>query len=192
MYEQGAPAAQNLDALTGKILRVTRSGQGLPTNPFWTGDADDNRSKVWAYGLRNPFRLSVRPGSHCHMSGTSAGTTARRSTWRTVVSTSAGRATKAATALSTTATLLSALGLYGQPRSTGAAFRSWSAHSRRRRSDNRWRLPRTQSSTSTGITESRGCGRSASTPVIALVSGPTACLASGTRSPVQIRIGPRG
>ena len=62
-YEPGAHQAQNLDALTGKILRVTRSGKGLPTNPFWTGDADDNRSKVWAYGLRNPFRVSVRPGS---------------------------------------------------------------------------------------------------------------------------------
>ena len=62
-YEPGAHQAQNLDALTGKLLRVTRSGKGLPTNPFWTGDADDNRSKVWAYGLRNPFRVSVRPGS---------------------------------------------------------------------------------------------------------------------------------
>jgi glucose/arabinose dehydrogenase len=62
-YEPGAHQAQNLDALTGKILRVTRSGKGLPTNPYWTGDADDNRSKVWAYGLRNPFRVSARPGS---------------------------------------------------------------------------------------------------------------------------------
>jgi glucose/arabinose dehydrogenase len=62
-YEPGALGAQNLDSLTGKILRVTRSGEGLPTNPYWTGDPGDNRSKVWAYGARNPFRLAVRPGS---------------------------------------------------------------------------------------------------------------------------------
>ena len=62
-YEPGAHQAQNLDALSGKILRVTRSGKGLPSNPYWTGDPDDNRSKVWAYGARNPFRLTVRPGT---------------------------------------------------------------------------------------------------------------------------------
>jgi glucose/arabinose dehydrogenase len=54
--------AQNLDSLAGKLLRVTRDGKGLPTNPFWNGDADANRSKVWAYGLRQPFRLTVRGG----------------------------------------------------------------------------------------------------------------------------------
>jgi glucose/arabinose dehydrogenase len=61
-YEPRAERAQSLDALTGKVLRVTPEGQGLPTNPHWTGDADDNRSKIWAVGLRNPFRLAVRPG----------------------------------------------------------------------------------------------------------------------------------
>jgi glucose/arabinose dehydrogenase len=54
--------AQNLDSLAGKVLRVTREGKGLPTNPFWNGDADANRSKVWAYGLRQPFRLTIRDG----------------------------------------------------------------------------------------------------------------------------------
>ena len=53
--------AQNRDSLGGKILHVTASGAGLSSNPFWTGSASANRSKVWAYGLRNPFRFSLRP-----------------------------------------------------------------------------------------------------------------------------------
>ena len=63
VYEAGAQRAQDLDSLSGKVLRVTPAGKGLRTNPFWTGDADDNLSKVWAYGVRNPFRLTVRPGT---------------------------------------------------------------------------------------------------------------------------------
>jgi glucose/arabinose dehydrogenase len=63
VYEPKAERAQDLDALTGKVLRVTRAGKGLASNPYWTGSAGDNRSKVWAYGLRNPFRLAVRPMS---------------------------------------------------------------------------------------------------------------------------------
>ncbi len=55
--------AQDLDSLGGKVLRITREGEGLPTNPYWSGDPERNRSKVWARGLRNPFRLTLRPGS---------------------------------------------------------------------------------------------------------------------------------
>jgi glucose/arabinose dehydrogenase len=54
--------AQNIDSLGGKVLRVGRDGGGLPSNPFWNGDPKAARSKVWAYGLRNPFRISLRPG----------------------------------------------------------------------------------------------------------------------------------
>jgi glucose/arabinose dehydrogenase len=53
--------AQDLDMLGGKILRVSSVGMGLETNPYWTGDPAANRSKVWAYGFRNPFRLTVQP-----------------------------------------------------------------------------------------------------------------------------------
>ena len=53
--------AQNLSSLDGKILHVDRAGRGLSSNPFWTGNASDNRSKVWAYGLRNPFRFGLKP-----------------------------------------------------------------------------------------------------------------------------------
>jgi glucose/arabinose dehydrogenase len=55
--------SQDLDSLGGKLLRITTDGRGLPTNPFWNGDPDAPRSKVWAYGFRNPFRFALRPGT---------------------------------------------------------------------------------------------------------------------------------
>ena len=58
----GAFRAQRLESLNGKLLRLdAATGQGLPDNPFWTGDGDDAASKVWALGLRNPFRFDIRP-----------------------------------------------------------------------------------------------------------------------------------
>ena len=51
--------AQSLDSLSGKVLHVTRYGRGLPSNPFWNGNPQANRSKVWAFGLRNPFRIGL-------------------------------------------------------------------------------------------------------------------------------------
>jgi len=60
----GAFRAQYLDSLAGKILRIDPvTGEGVPSNPFWTGDGRQARSKVWVSGLRNPFRFAVRPGS---------------------------------------------------------------------------------------------------------------------------------
>jgi len=63
IVDELALRSQNLDLLTGKVLHVTPTGDGLPTNPFWNGSASSNRSKVWAYGVRNSFRFNVRPGS---------------------------------------------------------------------------------------------------------------------------------
>ncbi|RKG94199.1 PKD domain-containing protein, partial [Corallococcus sp. CA053C] len=61
--DDDALRAQSLDSLAGKVLRITRSGAGVASNPFWNGDAQANRSKVWALGLRNPYRFSLRPGT---------------------------------------------------------------------------------------------------------------------------------
>jgi len=48
--------------LSGKILRIDPiTGEGLSDNPFYNGDADANRSKVYQLGLRNPFRITVDP-----------------------------------------------------------------------------------------------------------------------------------
>ena len=58
----GAYRAQHLGSLSGKIIRIDRNtGNGLPSNPYYTGNAADNQSRVWAYGLRNPFRFAIRP-----------------------------------------------------------------------------------------------------------------------------------
>jgi glucose/arabinose dehydrogenase len=55
--------AQNLDSLAGKMLHIDRNGQGVASNPYFTGNANDNRSKVWASGLRNPWRFTMKPGT---------------------------------------------------------------------------------------------------------------------------------
>ncbi len=56
--------AQSLDSLAGKILRIDPStGQGYSSNPFYNGDPNSNRSRVYSYGLRNPFRFTVHPVS---------------------------------------------------------------------------------------------------------------------------------
>src|SRR5262249_30097650 len=60
----GAFRAQSINSLDGKILRVDKeTGRGLPGNPYWNGDPVAARSRVWAYGMRNPFRFCVRPMS---------------------------------------------------------------------------------------------------------------------------------
>ncbi len=61
--DDNALRSQDLTSLSGKLLHITTTGLGVATNPFWTGDAHANRSKVWAYGFRNPFRFQLRPGS---------------------------------------------------------------------------------------------------------------------------------
>ena len=52
----------SINSLSGKILRVDPlTGAGLADNPFYNGDAGANRSKVYDYGLRNPFRFAFHP-----------------------------------------------------------------------------------------------------------------------------------
>ena len=53
---------QDVDNLSGKILRIDPiTGRGLTDNPFYDGNPDSNRSKVYQLGLRNPFRITVDP-----------------------------------------------------------------------------------------------------------------------------------
>jgi glucose/arabinose dehydrogenase len=50
---------QDINSLSGKILRIDPiTGEGLADNPFFTGDAGENASKVYQLGLRNPFSMS--------------------------------------------------------------------------------------------------------------------------------------
>lgn len=56
--------AQDIESLAGKILRINpNTGQGYASNPFYDGDPNSNRSKVYALGLRNPFRFSLHPST---------------------------------------------------------------------------------------------------------------------------------
>jgi glucose/arabinose dehydrogenase len=49
--------------LNGAILRVDpATGDGLPDNPFGSS-ADANSRRIVAYGMRNPFRFTIRPGT---------------------------------------------------------------------------------------------------------------------------------
>jgi len=61
---EGIPIAQNPNSYLGKILRVSKdNGQGVESNPFWDGDPDSIRSRVWAVGFRNPFRIAFHPSA---------------------------------------------------------------------------------------------------------------------------------
>jgi glucose/arabinose dehydrogenase len=60
-----AASTLNIDSLSGKMLRVDPlTGAGLADNPFYdAANPGDNRSKVWQYGLRNPYRFTFEPGT---------------------------------------------------------------------------------------------------------------------------------
>jgi glucose/arabinose dehydrogenase/PKD repeat protein len=56
--------AQDLDQPYGKVLHLTAAGAALPTNPFYRSAAPRSwRSMIYAYGMRNPFRISLDPRS---------------------------------------------------------------------------------------------------------------------------------
>ncbi|QDU69851.1 PQQ-dependent sugar dehydrogenase [Engelhardtia mirabilis] len=60
----GAFRAQDLRSLSGKVLRIDpETGAGLPSNPFFDGDPTSNPSRIWALGLRNPYRFALVPGT---------------------------------------------------------------------------------------------------------------------------------
>ncbi|HMG93787.1 MAG TPA: PQQ-dependent sugar dehydrogenase, partial [Chryseolinea sp.] len=54
-----ASNAQNLDTYHGKLLRINKDGSVPAGNPFTTGS--EQRQRVWAYGLRNPYTFSIHP-----------------------------------------------------------------------------------------------------------------------------------
>jgi glucose/arabinose dehydrogenase/PKD repeat protein len=68
--EGGALRSQDLrtpsdpTGLGGTILRVDpATGAGLPTNPLASSN-DPNARRIVGYGLRNPFRIALRPGTN--------------------------------------------------------------------------------------------------------------------------------
>ena len=52
--------SQDLGSPSGKILRINDDGSAPQDNPFFDG-TNSWRSKVWVYGLRNPYRFALHP-----------------------------------------------------------------------------------------------------------------------------------
>lgn len=55
-----AMRAQDLNSYSGKLLRINKDGTAPGDNPFDDG-TNSIRSRVYSYGLRNPYRFSVQP-----------------------------------------------------------------------------------------------------------------------------------
>jgi glucose/arabinose dehydrogenase len=53
--------SQNLNRYEGKLIRIKTDGTAPPDNPFYDGDPHSVRSKIYAYGLRNPYRFALHP-----------------------------------------------------------------------------------------------------------------------------------
>ena len=64
----GSYRAQLVDCLNGKLIRIDpETGEGLPSNPFFDPeDPNSAASKVWALGLRQPYRFIHKPGTGSH------------------------------------------------------------------------------------------------------------------------------
>lgn len=67
----GAFRSQLLDSLNGKMVRIDpATGNGISSNPLYqSGSPRSVRSRMWARGLRNPFRFTKKP----HRLGESGG-----------------------------------------------------------------------------------------------------------------------
>jgi glucose/arabinose dehydrogenase len=60
--DSAAQRVQNANEYHGKILRINKTnGAGLLDNPFQNGNTNAIESRVWAIGLRNPFRFVFHP-----------------------------------------------------------------------------------------------------------------------------------
>jgi glucose/arabinose dehydrogenase len=58
------PVGGEPTGLDGAILRLDpATGAGMPGNPF-SASVDANARRIIAYGLRNPFRITARPGTN--------------------------------------------------------------------------------------------------------------------------------
>jgi len=64
----GAYRSQLLNNYAGKLLRIDpATGAGIPSNPYYqSGNPFSKQSKVWATGLRNPCRFTLKPGTGSH------------------------------------------------------------------------------------------------------------------------------
>jgi PKD repeat protein/glucose/arabinose dehydrogenase len=61
----GALRSQMVTSLCGKVLRLDpETGNGVPSNPWYDpANPRSAKSRVWALGLRNPYRMTLKPNS---------------------------------------------------------------------------------------------------------------------------------
>ncbi|NUN95777.1 MAG: PQQ-dependent sugar dehydrogenase, partial [Candidatus Omnitrophica bacterium] len=64
----GSFRAQMVGSLCGKVLRLDpETGEGVSSNPFFDPtNPRSAQSRTWALGFRNPYRMSLRPGTGSH------------------------------------------------------------------------------------------------------------------------------
>lgn len=64
----GSYRAQYKGVYSGKVLRIdAKTGDGLSSNPYFEAkNPRSPQSRIWAMGLRNPYRISLQPESGSH------------------------------------------------------------------------------------------------------------------------------
>ena len=64
----GAYRCQSLNNLSGKILRIDpETGNGIPSNPYYQSiNPRSPQSRTWSIGIRNPYRIALKPESGSH------------------------------------------------------------------------------------------------------------------------------
>jgi len=59
---EAAETLQSIDNPFGKLFRIDPiTGNGYSDNPFYNGDSTSIESKIYNYGLRNPWRFALHP-----------------------------------------------------------------------------------------------------------------------------------
>lgn len=61
----GAFRSQMITSLCGKVLRLDpNTGDGISSNPFYdSANPRSAKSRVWTLGMRNPYRMTLQPGT---------------------------------------------------------------------------------------------------------------------------------
>ncbi|MEW6469094.1 MAG: PQQ-dependent sugar dehydrogenase [Bacteroidota bacterium] len=54
--------SQNLSTYKGKLLRLNKDGSAPSDNPYFSSSSPVTK-RIWCYGLRNPYTLSIQPGT---------------------------------------------------------------------------------------------------------------------------------
>lgn len=55
--------AQDLNTYNGKIMRINPDGTAPSDNPFFDGNVNSVKSKIYSFGLRSPYRFTHKPGT---------------------------------------------------------------------------------------------------------------------------------